>query len=79
MAEIVEYEKAYQSSGRRETDRKHWLSRVQDLPERVTLARVSGNAPLSFDNVVAGGALDPVLQVRPRLSPRNAAPLWPWC
>ena len=64
MAEIVEYEKAYQSSGRRETDRKHWLSRVQDLPERVTLARVSGNAPLSFDNVVAGGALDPVLQVR---------------
>ncbi|WP_372512880.1 amino acid adenylation domain-containing protein [Gordonia alkanivorans] len=63
MAEIVAYEDTYQASSRRETDREHWLSRVSDLPERVTLAHGAGAAPLSFDNVVAGGDL-PVAQQR---------------
>ncbi|WP_168699210.1 non-ribosomal peptide synthetase [Gordonia paraffinivorans] len=57
MAEIVAFEDAYQKSRRRETDRQYWLARVSDLPERVTLSRHAGTAPLSFDNVVAGGVL----------------------
>ncbi len=64
MAGIIEYEQSYQNSTRRTTDREHWLSRVQDLPERVTLARTTNNAALSFDNVVASKALDPALQAR---------------
>ncbi|MFV3116270.1 amino acid adenylation domain-containing protein [Gordonia amicalis] len=63
MAEIVAYEDTYQAGTRRQTDREHWLSRVSDLPEKVTLAHGTGTAPLSFDNVVAGGDL-PVAQQR---------------
>ncbi|WP_081622417.1 amino acid adenylation domain-containing protein [Jongsikchunia kroppenstedtii] len=62
MAEIVEYEESYQRSSRRETDREHWLRRVADLPERVTLAQSASTAPLSFDNKVAGEELRPALQ-----------------
>nr|WP_255218667.1 non-ribosomal peptide synthetase [Gordonia paraffinivorans] len=64
MAEIVAFEDAYQKSRRRETDRQYWLSRVADLPERVTLSRHAGTAPLSFDNVVAGGVLPLAQQKR---------------
>ncbi|MBY4572419.1 non-ribosomal peptide synthetase [Gordonia paraffinivorans] len=64
MAEIVAFEVAYQKSRRRETDRQYWLSRVADLPERVTLSRHAGTAPLSFDNVVAGGVLPLAQQKR---------------
>ncbi|MFT3661296.1 MAG: amino acid adenylation domain-containing protein [Gordonia sp. (in: high G+C Gram-positive bacteria)] len=64
LAEIVEYEDKYLHSTRRETDREHWVSRVADLPERVSLARSSAPVPLSFDNVVAGRALDADLQSR---------------
>ncbi|QHD87007.1 amino acid adenylation domain-containing protein [Gordonia sp. JH63] len=64
MAEIVAYEESYRSSSRRETDRQHWMERVGDLPERVTLSTAIPSAPLSFDNVVAGGELAPGLQLR---------------
>ena len=64
MAEIVDYEQAYQAGRRRAADRDHWLERVADLPERVTLAQSSEIAPLSFDNVVVGGQLAPELQAR---------------
>ncbi|WP_085947076.1 non-ribosomal peptide synthetase [Gordonia soli] len=62
MAEIVAYEDAYRTSSRRDTDREHWISRVADLPERVTLANAVTSAPLSFDNVVAGDELPAHLQ-----------------
>ncbi|NDK92188.1 amino acid adenylation domain-containing protein [Gordonia desulfuricans] len=64
MAEIVEYEDAYRTSARRVSDREHWLERVADLPEGVTLARHKVKAPLSFDNIVAGHELDATLQTR---------------
>ena len=64
MADIVAYEEAYQGSTRRETDRAHWLERVADLPERVTLSKVGTTGSLSFDNVVASAALDPDRQRR---------------
>ncbi|WP_441316568.1 amino acid adenylation domain-containing protein [Gordonia paraffinivorans] len=64
MAEIVAFEDAYQKSRRRETDRQYWLSRVSDLPERVTLSRHAVTAPLSFDNVVADGVLPLAQQKR---------------
>ncbi len=64
LSEIVEYEESYRSSTRRETDRAHWRDRVQDLPERVTLARTPAPVPLAFDNVVAGRALTPEVQTR---------------
>lgn len=64
LSEIVEYEAAYEASSRRETDRAHWLERVGDLPEGVTLSKHRAGAPLSFDNVVVGAELDPDLQRR---------------
>lgn len=64
LAEIVEQENAYRASSRRETDRAHWAERARDLPERVTLARAKAAAPLSFDNVVAGGTLPAAQQER---------------
>jgi len=64
MAEIVEYEDAYQRSSRRETDRDHWLARVSDLPERVTLSRAGTSAPLTFDNLVSSQALERSTQAR---------------
>lgn len=64
MAEIVAYEDAYLTSSRRESDRQHWLERVCDLPERVTLSTSVPSAPLSFDNLVVGDALAPDLQDR---------------
>ncbi|WP_238421310.1 amino acid adenylation domain-containing protein [Gordonia sp. 'Campus'] len=64
MADIVTYEETYQTSTRRETDRAHWLERVGDLPERVTLSRVGTTGSLSFDNVVSSAALDPERQRR---------------
>ncbi|WP_312870297.1 non-ribosomal peptide synthetase [Gordonia asplenii] len=64
MAQLVSYEEAYQTSSRRETDREHWLSRVRDLPERVTLSHMSANAPVVLDNVVVSERLDPALQRR---------------
>ncbi|WP_335334146.1 amino acid adenylation domain-containing protein [Gordonia phthalatica] len=64
MAEIIAYEDAYQTSSRRETDRKHWLSRVQDLPEGVTLSHASGAAPSVLDNIVVSERLDPALEQR---------------
>ncbi|ANY24674.1 amino acid adenylation domain-containing protein [Gordonia terrae] len=64
MAGIVEYEEAYQGSTRRETDRAHWLERVADLPERVTLSKAGSTGSLSFDNVVSSAALDPERQRR---------------
>ncbi|AZZ81206.1 non-ribosomal peptide synthetase [Gordonia alkanivorans] len=64
MAEIVAYEDAYRTSSRRDTDREHWLSRVADLPERVTLSTSVPSAPLSFDNVVVGDELAPALQAQ---------------
>ncbi|WP_168703427.1 amino acid adenylation domain-containing protein [Gordonia paraffinivorans] len=64
MAEIVAFEDAYHKSRRRDTDRQYWLSRVADLPERVTLSRHAGTAPLSFDNVVASGVLPLAQQKR---------------
>ncbi|MFZ2510975.1 MAG: amino acid adenylation domain-containing protein [Gordonia sp. (in: high G+C Gram-positive bacteria)] len=62
LAGIVEYEESYRDSGRRETDREHWLQRVRDLPERVTLSRTTATAPLSFGNLVAGAPLPSELQ-----------------
>ncbi|WP_246221932.1 MULTISPECIES: amino acid adenylation domain-containing protein [Gordonia] len=64
MAEIVDYENSYVTGTRRTTDREHWLERVQNLPERVTLSHVPTTAPLSFDNVVVSQALDASLQAR---------------
>ncbi|AFA74604.1 putative non-ribosomal peptide synthetase [Gordonia polyisoprenivorans VH2] len=65
MAEIVEYEQSYQNSSRRDTDRAHWLERVVDLPERVTLStRSAAVAPLSFANVVSSQELEPASQRR---------------
>ncbi len=64
MADIVAYEDAYRTSSRRDTDREHWLERVTDLPERVTLSTSVPSAPLSFDNVVVGDELAPALQAR---------------
>ncbi|OUC79804.1 amino acid adenylation domain-containing protein [Gordonia lacunae] len=64
MADIVAYEETYQGSTRRETDRAHWLERVADLPERVTLSKVGTTGSLSFDNVVSSAALDPERQRR---------------
>ncbi|MDJ0025656.1 amino acid adenylation domain-containing protein [Gordonia alkanivorans] len=64
MADIVAYEDAYRTSSRRDTDREHWLERVTDLPERVTLSASVPSAPLSFDNVVVGDELAPALQAR---------------
>ncbi|UCZ91774.1 amino acid adenylation domain-containing protein [Gordonia sp. WA4-43] len=64
MAEIVAYEDAYQTSTRRMKDREHWLTRVRDLPERVTLSHSSANAPVVLDNIVVSTQLDPGLQQR---------------
>ncbi|UOG22948.1 amino acid adenylation domain-containing protein [Gordonia amicalis] len=64
MAEIVAYEDAYQTSSRRDTDRTHWLERVADLPERVTLSKVGISGSLSFDNAVSSAALEPGCQRR---------------
>lgn len=64
MAEIVAYEDAYQTSTRRLKDREHWLTRVRDLPERVTLSHSSANAPVVLDNIVVSTQLDPGLQQR---------------
>ena len=64
LAEIVKYESDYRESTRRESDREHWNERVADLPERVTLARSGAAAPLSFNNIVAGQALEPEFQNR---------------
>ncbi|MGW0037982.1 amino acid adenylation domain-containing protein, partial [Gordonia sp. NPDC003376] len=72
MAEIVEYEDAYRTSARRATDRDHWLERVADLPEGVTLARHKVKAPLSFDNIVAGRELGAALQRRIEALAREA-------
>ncbi|MDL9937935.1 amino acid adenylation domain-containing protein [Gordonia sp. ABSL1-1] len=64
MAEIIAYEDDYQTSSRRAADREHWLQRVSDLPERVTLSNSAAAAPLSFDNVVVGDELPSRLQRR---------------
>ncbi|WP_344716286.1 amino acid adenylation domain-containing protein [Gordonia defluvii] len=66
LAEIVVDEQKYQDSSRRATDREHWLSRVQDLPQRVTLSRTPGVTELSTANRVAGVTLD--LQTQQRLN-----------
>ncbi|WP_425552983.1 amino acid adenylation domain-containing protein [Gordonia caeni] len=62
LADIVAYEESYRTSTRRQTDRTYWQVRTQDLPERVTLAQSNTDAPLSFDNAVAGGTLANALQ-----------------
>ncbi|GAB19575.1 putative non-ribosomal peptide synthetase, partial [Gordonia effusa NBRC 100432] len=64
MAEIVADEKKYLESTRRVSDREYWQERVRGMPERVTLSKVAGIAPVSPDNVVAGSVLDADLQRR---------------
>jgi len=64
VAELVEYENAYQTSTRRERDRDYWRSRLADFPEPVTLAKHQTAAPLAFDNETAGEVLSPDLQHR---------------
>ncbi|GAB32431.1 non-ribosomal peptide synthetase [Gordonia otitidis] len=57
LAEIVADDQKYQMSSRRESDRAHWAETVQDLPERVTLARRAATAALVPQNLVAGRQL----------------------
>ncbi|MEZ5210153.1 amino acid adenylation domain-containing protein [Gordonia sp. (in: high G+C Gram-positive bacteria)] len=64
MSGIVAYEEAYENSTRRTTDRAHWLERVQDLPERITLSRDPSTVPVVLDNIVVSEQLDPGLQAR---------------
>lgn len=62
LEEIVGYESAYADSRRRDADRTHWAERIRALPERTTLSGSHSVAPLSADNVVAGGTLTPETQ-----------------
>lgn len=64
MAEIVADDKKYLESTRRISDREHWLTRAQDIPERVTLSHVSRSVPLSAENVVVSAPIDSGLQAR---------------
>ncbi|MFW0788914.1 amino acid adenylation domain-containing protein [Gordonia sp. CPCC 205333] len=64
MAEIVADEHKYLDSTRRVSDAEYWQERVRGMPERVTLSKVAGTAPVSPDNVVAGSVLDAELQGR---------------
>ena len=57
LAEIVADDQKYQMSSRRESDRAHWAETVQDLPERVTLARRAATVALVPQNLVAGRQL----------------------
>ncbi|MGJ0117695.1 amino acid adenylation domain-containing protein [Williamsia sp. MIQD14] len=62
LAEVAADDAAYGDSTRRDGDRRHWVERVADLPERVTLARRATSARLSPANVVASTRLDPTTQ-----------------
>ncbi|MGV9712981.1 amino acid adenylation domain-containing protein [Gordonia sp. NPDC003424] len=64
LAEIIAYEADYRDSTRYVRDKEHWGARISEFPEPVSLSTVPGPVPLSFDNVVAGGALPQNLQDR---------------
>lgn len=66
LAEIVDYETAYEASTRRRSDREYWLARAHGLADGLTLARTTAAAPLSFDNVVSSTTLRGDLQIRLR-------------
>ncbi|WP_246284586.1 amino acid adenylation domain-containing protein [Gordonia asplenii] len=58
VAEIVDDEHRYGASTRREADRAYWRDRAVDLPQRVTLSKVTAPASLSAQNAVAHATLD---------------------
>ena len=62
LGEIFAYEESYTGSSRWASDRDYWVERVADMPDQVSLSRTRPPAPLSFDNVVAGGELSATLQ-----------------
>ncbi|MDY6808872.1 MAG: amino acid adenylation domain-containing protein [Actinomycetota bacterium] len=57
LAELVADDIKYREGTRRAADRAHWVERVADLPERVTLAQQAAAAALSPRNLVAGAQM----------------------
>ncbi|WP_441347286.1 amino acid adenylation domain-containing protein [Rhodococcus sp. CH91] len=57
IADILEVEAAYAGSKRQDTDRRHWLERLADLPEPVSF--VDHEAPLAVPARRANSELDP--------------------
>ena len=64
LSEIVQDEKLYGASTRRETDRQHWRERVEDLPVGPTLSEAAAQTELSAQNRVQGVTLDGDVQER---------------
>ncbi|NLE82654.1 MAG: amino acid adenylation domain-containing protein [Rhodococcus sp.] len=64
MAEIVADEAKYLESSRRQGDADYWRERTREMPERATLSKSAGLAPISADNVVVSEVVDPDLQRR---------------
>ncbi|MCF3940804.1 non-ribosomal peptide synthetase [Gordonia tangerina] len=62
LADLVADDIKYREGTRRAADRAHWVDRVADLPERVTLAQQSAAATLSPRNLVAGARMSVAAQ-----------------